>query len=240
MTGRQVRRIVLVAVAVFLFPLAATMAWAQDDVASHMAKGEVQYDTKWMSVSSLFTLYQASQKEIAGLLEKNKASQDHITDLNKQVAQANTDYNKDKKALDTERAKIMASGQAAMNQYNAPAPTKPQDPGNNSPNRNQYQTQAAYDQANNSWNNYRNNYQQSLKDYNTKKAKYDTDHAAAKDAVDAQTAALKDCDQRIADRLKARDDAIKLLKTDQQQTTDAIKAVTAQVNALTGAVTPVS
>jgi predicted nucleic acid-binding Zn-ribbon protein len=238
MNRRQVRCILPVAAAVLVASLAAGVAWAQDDAASHVAKSEAQYDSKWMSAPDLFALYQAAHKDVAGLLDKNKTSQDHITDLNKQIAQIQSDYMKDKRPLDAEHSKIMAAGQAALNQVNTPPPAQPVDPGNNGPNRGGFTGGAAgdaqYNASVNTWNQYRNYYQQQLNDYNNRKAQWDRDRAAAQKIVETETASLKVANQKLADRLKVRDDAQKPLMTDRQQATDAMKAVTLQVNAALG------
>jgi len=225
-------RTVLLAAALLVIPVAGTVAMGQDDAASHLAKGEVQYDHKWITIQDLFGLYEAAQKDLAGLVEKTKAAQAHIAELTKQDAKIVADYTKDKRVLDTEMAKIRAAGYAANARYLAPAPVRPWDPGNNAPNRGAYQNDAQYQAAVNYWNNARNNYQQRLNDYNQQLAQWTTAHNAAKAEIDKQIAAEKDCLKRLADRLAARNEAETPVKTERQKTTDEMRAIQTQAGSI--------
>ena len=213
MTGMQVRRVILVAVAALLVPLAAPMAWAQDDAAVNLAKGVVQYDGKLMTPSDLFGLYQAAHQNLTALQDKNKVSQDHITDINKQITQIQADYMKAKHPLDVEHAKLVGVGQLATSQVNAPPPSPPIDPG----------YYATYQ--------YRNLYQQQVNDYYNKKAQWDRDRVTGQQSLQTQQVAMADCNQRLADLLKLRDETQKPLLADRQQTQDAMKPVSIEITA---------
>jgi len=231
MTVRHFASVVLLAAAMLAIPAAATVAMAQDDAAAHQAKGEVQFDSKWIAVRDLFGLYETAQKDAANLVEKTKAAQAHIADLNKQEAQIMNEYNKDKRVLDAELSKIKTAENADNDRYSQPAPVRPYDPGNNPPGRTNNQSNSQYQASVNAWNNARNNYQQRMNDYNQQMARWNADRAAAKDDFDKQVIAEKDCRKRLAERLDARREAEKPILTDRQKTTEDLQAIRTQAGA---------
>jgi predicted nucleic acid-binding Zn-ribbon protein len=202
------------------------------DEATRRARGEVRYEEKWITIRDLFDMFQTAQKEMAGLVDTNKAAQERIADLNKQNSQIQADYRKNKAALDAEMAGIVAAGRAAQSRFNTVAPVRPLQPSPYGPDRALFPDRASYRAAYDYWLASTIDYSRRLDEYNKLQAQWESDHAAAATDIRVGLVAVKDCQKRLDELLAARKENEKPVLTEQQKISEEMRPLVARSNLL--------
>jgi len=106
-------------------PAAPSPTSPMSDV-EHFAKGEVQFDNRWMPIEDLFKDYQAARAEVPGLNSQVDAQRVRMGELQHQLNEMKNQSAVQERPIRADLAKAKAKQREYQKALNAKAPTPPQ------------------------------------------------------------------------------------------------------------------